>query len=351
MLEVKKLGIILKPTDLEFENFAVLNPGAYQDEDTVHLYYRAVDRQHRSSIGYARLKGPTEIVERWKQPIINRDFTYESQGVEDPRIAKIEDKFYLTYVAHDGKNAVTAYATSKDLIHFNKRGIITPQIHYHDVAKILEESSPRLKDSYFFFESYYEEQAGEGVLLWDKDTFFFPRKINGKYALIHRILPDIHIAYFNNFDEITSTKYWIDYLRDLPRNVLLENKHWFESRNIGGGCVPFETESGWVLIFHGVEGRNIGRVYHAAAALLDHDNPTTIVGRLHEPLFSPTEEWERFGPVPDVVFPTATALFGDDLYIYYGASDQYIGVAQISLSKLIAEMLDPAKRHNNHAAS
>lgn len=112
--------------------------------------------------------------------------------------------------------------------------------------------------------------------------------------------------------------------------------------------MPFETEAGWVLIFHAVEERNIGRVYHAAAALLDRDNPTKVIGRLHEPLFSPTEEWEKFGPVPNVVFPTATAIFGDDLYIYYGATDQYIAVARVSMSQLITEMLDPTKRHDNH---
>ena len=347
MLEIKKHGIILSPTDLEFENFAVLNPGAYQDGETVHLYYRAIDTKHQSSIGYARLKGPTEVVERWQKPIIDRQFDYEIQGVEDPRITKIGKKFYITYVAHDGKNAVTAYAVSSDLKKFMKRGVITPQLHYHDVAKILEEATPPLKDSYFFFESYYEEQAGEGVLLWDKDTLFFPRKINNSYALIHRILPDIQICYFNKFSDLASTQFWIDYLKNMPKYFVLENKHWFESRNIGGGCVPIETEAGWVVIFHAVEARNSGRVYHAAAALLDKDDPTKVLGRLHEPLFSPTLDWEISGFVPNVVFPTATSIFGDSLYIYYGAADRYIGVAEVSMSNLIAEMLNPANNHKS----
>ena len=75
------------------------------------------------------------------------------------------------------------------------------------------------------------------------------------------------------------------------------------------------------------------------------ENPLKEVGRLHEPLFSPTEEWETQGLVSNVVFPTSTALFGDTLYIYYGAADKRICTASVSLSELLSEMQDPTKKH------
>lgn len=343
MLNVKKLGVILRPTKFDFESVAVLNPGCYQEGRFVHLFYRAINKEHESSIGYARLKGPTTVVERLEMPIIRREYDYEKKGVEDPRIVKINDTIYMFYVAHDGKNAVTAYATTKDLKTFEKKGVITPLITYREAEKIFRKS--RLKDAYEFFAAFYEKLSGEDVLLWDKDLFSFPKKFIGKFVLVNRILPDIQLVFFDNFKELTTKKFWGNYLENLSKYVILENKHWFETRNIGGGCVPIETKDGWILIFHAVEAKNEGRVYHACAALLDKNNPLKVIGRLHEPLFSPTEEWERSGFVPNVVFPTGTALFDDTLYIYYGAADKRIAVASVKINELLEEMQDPTKGH------
>ena len=344
MVKVEKLGILLEPTQLNFERTAVLNPGVYQDGDLVHVFYRAIDRDHQSSIGYARLKGPDRVLVRKEQPVISPEYDYESKGVEDPRITKIDDTFYLTYVAHDGKNAVTAYATSSDLKTFEKKGVISPQITYHRATEIFSKS--QLKDAYAFYTSFYEENAGVGVLIWEKDVLLFPKKINGQFAMIHRILPDMQIVFFNDFKDLT-TEFWEDYLKNLAKYVILENKHWFETRNIGGGCPPIETEDGWLLIYHAVEARNQGRVYHASAALLDKENPQKVIGKLHEPLFSPVEDWEKSGFVSNVVFPTGSAQFGDTLYIYYGAADKRVCVASVSMSALLKELQDPTLGHNH----
>lgn len=341
-LEVKRLGVILEPTKNSFESEAVFNPGCYQDGNFVHVFYRAVDKDTQSSIGYAKLEGPTKVVERWEKPIINRDYDYESKGVEDPRIVKIEDTFYLFYVAHDGKNAVPALATSKDLKTFKKMGAIIPQMTYCEAEKFLENA--KVKDAYFFHASLYERKAGEDILLWIKDTFLFPRKINGKFYLITRVLPDIQIISFNDFSELT-VDFWARHLENLSKYVILENKHWFETRHVGGGCPPVETKDGWIFIFHGVEEKNAGRIYHTCTALLDKENPYKVVGRLHEPLFSPKEKWEKKGFTPNVVFATGTAVFGDDLYIYYGAADKRVAVASVNINELIAEMKDPTKGH------
>lgn len=335
MLRVKKHGIILRPTKNEFETKAVLNPAVYKDGNHVHIFYRAINTKKESSIGYAKLQGPLKVIERLKRPFMDREYEYEKKGIEDPRVVKLGKTFYMTYVAHDGKNAITAYATSKNFKDFKKHGVISPKISYHTAEKLFRQS--RLKDAYYFFSSYYQDQAGKDVLLWEKDIFLFPKKIDGKFALVHRILPDIQIVFFRSFKEL-NTGFWKKEIRHLSKDVLLEGSHWYETRNIGGGCPPIETKYGWVFIFHTVEEINQGRVYHASAALLDKKDPRKVIARLHEPLFSPTEKWEKQGFISNVVFPTGTALFGRTLYIYYGAADKYIAVASVDIDDLTHTM-------------
>ena len=333
---LKKLGVILKPTKRLFERRAVLNPACYQEGEFVHVLYRAIDDNNNSTIGYAKLKGPTKVIERKEIPLIPRAYDYEKRGVEDPRVVKFGKTLYLTYVAHDGKNALTAYATSCDLKNWKKKGIISPLVTYDFAASLFRKE--KLKDRYFMFEAHYEEMAGKDVLLWFKDVFLFPKKINGHFAMLIRILPDIQIVFFRNFKELKDRKFWKKYLKKLYENVVLENKYWFESRNIGGGSPPIYTKDGWLIIFHTVEELNKARIYHASAALLDKKNPLKVIGRLNVPLFSPEEPWEKEGFVNNVVFPTGTAIFGEDLYIYYGASDDKIAVAKTNINELIKKL-------------
>ncbi len=349
MIAVKKHGVILEPTDQDFEALAVLNPGVWKSDDgKIHLFYRAVDQNHISTIGYARLQGPTTIAERRNRPVIAPERDIERSGVEDPRITKIGETFYLTYVAHDGKNAVTAYATSQDLKTFERKGIISPRITYHEVKEMFHDAcfgNRCLKDAYYLFAAYYEEHAGADVLLWGKDMMLFPKKINGKFAMFLRTLPDIQIVFFENFSDLNNPEFWREYFKKLPEFVVLENTHWFENRHIGGGAPPIELPEGWLTIFHTAEETNKGRVYRACAALLDKENPLRVLGRLHEPLFGPDEQWEQTGEVHNVVFPTGTARFDDELYIYYGAADKRIAVASVSIRELVRELLDPTKHH------
>lgn len=335
MVTVKKLGILLEATSNEFENQAVLNPTCIQVGNTIHLFYRAVKQGNYSSIGYCKLDGPVKVVERSEKPVLYPEFDYEKHGVEDPRITFLDGTYHLFYSAFDGKNALAAHATSKDLKHWEKHGIITPDISYDEAEDIFRES--KLKEKYFFFESYYKDVVAKDVLLWEKDVFLLPEKINGKFALFHRILPEIQIIYFDKFSELT-TDYWKKYLKELADYVVLESKYWYESRNIGGGCPPIKTDEGWLLIYHAVEDSNEGKTYHTGAALLDLENPCKVLGHLKNPLFSPEEEWERKGDVNNVVFPTGTAIFEDELYIYYGAADKRIAVASVSLKELLNEL-------------
>ncbi len=148
MIEVKKEGILLRKTELEFENEGVLNPAVIREGDSVHLFYRAVQKGNHSSIGYCRLDGPLTVAERWDKPIMVPEFDYESHGVEDARIVKIEDLFYMTYTGYDGTNARGALATSKDLRHFKKQGIIVPPITYAEFV-FLAESAGKVNENYY----------------------------------------------------------------------------------------------------------------------------------------------------------------------------------------------------------
>lgn len=330
---VKKLGVILRPTKNKFETKSVLNPGIYQEGEYVHVFYRAIDNDNKSAIGYAKLKGPTKVIERNEEPIITRDYNYESLGIEDPRIVKIGSTFYLTYVAHDGKNASTALATSKDLKKFNKKGIITAKITYNEVKEIFKKIN--IKKRYLHFADFYEKEGGKDVLLWGKDVIFFPKKIKGQFALLHRVLPGIQIAFFKKMRDLNN-RFWRNHLKRLPSFTILENKYWFETSHIGGGVPPIETKEGWLLIFHATEKGK--KIYRASAALLDKNNPLKVIARLKEPLFSPTKDWEKKGLVRNVVFPTGAALFDDTIYIYYGAADQRIAAASVKMESLIKEL-------------
>jgi len=336
MIEVKKEGILLKKTALGFENEGVLNPAAIRVGDSVHIFYRAVREGNYSTIGYCKLEGPLTIKERLNTPVLIPHLNYESQGVEDPRIVKIDDTYYLTYTAFDGINALGALATSSDLKHFERRGIIVPKVTF-DEFKLLAECSGQVSKKYFRHIRHFSPD--EKVFLWDKNVIFFPRKINNKLHFLHRIRPGIQIVTVNDLSELTK-EFWENYLVNLHKYIVMDPiLEDYESSYIGGGCPPIETKHGWILIYHGVHDTVNGYVYSACAALLDLENPQKEIARLPYALFQPEFEWELFGVVDNVVFPTGTALFDDTLYIYYGAADKHIACASVSLSQLLTELL------------
>src|SRR5665213_2185546 len=128
MIDVQKEGVVLRKTGLSFEDESVLNPAVIREGDVIHLFYRAVHIRNYSSIGYCSLDSPLNVIERYDKPLLDPEFDYESHGMEDPRIVKIDELYYLTYVAFDSVNALGALATSADLKHFKKHGIIVPKI-------------------------------------------------------------------------------------------------------------------------------------------------------------------------------------------------------------------------------
>ncbi len=332
---------LLENTNNKFENLGVSNPGVCEHDGKIKMLYRATTAGNYSSFGYAELSDPTTIANRNSGPFLLPTATYESAGIEDPRIVKIDDCFYITYTAYNGTTAFGALMTTFDFIHFEKRGILTPYMSYKDFQLCLE-TCQDLNSKYLRFAKLFHKRVSPvlfpEILLWDKDICFFPRKINGKYALLHRIYPDIQIVYFDYVEELTY-EFWKSYLCRIHDHIILSGKYDFESSYVGSGCPPIETKDGWLLIYHGVQDTLNGYVYTAGAAMFDLDNPSKELGRLKTPLIQPEMDWEKEGVTPNVVFPVSAILKDDQLTIYYGAADKCIATAQLSITELIKQIL------------
>lgn len=340
MLNVEKHSIILSPTEKGFESKAVLNPGVYQEGSTLHFLYRAMQEGKPSTIGYAKTNNPLKIEERHEEPIIKGEFDYESRGVEDAKIVKIDGVYYITYIAYDGINKMGALATSKDMIHFEKKGIITPKTNFHDFECQINFSGQHINPKYHFFYNLFKEMGMENDplrFLRIRALVLFPRKINGKFAMLFSLYPGIQIVYFDRFEDLTEA-FWKNYFENFINTIVLDPQDIYEVNYIGLGCVPIETKEGWLLIYYGVQETTTGIRNFIRAALLDLENPKRVLSRLKLPLFSPSKLVLEKNQISDMVFPTGYALYGDELYIYYGISKKIIATISTKLSELLLEL-------------
>ncbi len=357
-LKIKK-KLFLESTKNKWESRAVLNPTVIKEKGVEHMFYRGVAPNGISCLGYAKIKDG-KIIERNSEPLICPTERYEKKGVEDPRITKIGNKYYLLYTGFDGKNAWIAYAVSKNLRDWKKKGIISPHISVKKARKLVK--IKKYRDKW-----WHQEIYGSKVCLWDKDAVLFPEKINGKFVMLHRFSPDIQIVKFKDFSDLQNNNFWSDYIKDLSEGedkISLHRRYKWESEHIGAGSVPIKTKQGWLLIYHGVElternflvdtynnllydfkglfhklrNRRLPLVYHAGAALLDLKKPETEIARLMKPLFSPKLDWEKQGDMNNVVFPEGAIVEKDKLKIYYGAADTRIGLAELNFRNLMKKL-------------
>lgn len=340
-IAITRHGVILEKTELGFENEGVFNPACIRVGDEVHMFYRAVRVGNYSTIGHCIFNGPLELKSRSQKPLLFPEHPYESQGIEDPRITKIEDTYYMTYSVYDKANVMGAFATSTDLKEFTKHEPITPRLTYREYKKLVE-CCPELNPKYLFHYNVLKEHGlGEAMahqlMLWDKNLMFFPRKFNGKFALLHRLHPGIQLVYFNDPSELTDS-FWAEYIMNLRQHIVMDPKLRHESSHIGGGAPPIETEDGWLFIYHAAQDTPKGFVYHACAALLDRDDPMKVLARLDRPLITPNDAAEKVGIVRNIVFPSGVVEFDDRLYIYYGGADERIAVASVNKNDLLQRL-------------
>lgn len=212
----------------------------------------------------------------------------EEYGVEDPRISRIEEKYYFTYVCVSRFGISTALASTVDFNRIDRLGVIFPPEN--------------------------------------KDVVLFPEKIDGDYVAIHR-----------PWTQFSPPQMWLARSRDLTHwgshaPIRMETNEW-EAERVGAGPPPIKTPEGWLLLYHGRKSsprpQEVGE-YGAGLLLLDLKDPSKILAKSAEPFLTPEAEFEREGFVPNVVFPTGIVESDDSYLIYYGAADTYCGVVELS---------------------
>ena len=286
---------ILRPVpEHPWESRYVFNPAMFELEGKIHYIYRAMGEEMISRLGYACSKDGCTIDERLPYPIFEPAAPEEVRGVEDPRVTVIGDTCFMTY---------TAFAETSQI------GIT--RIKTKD---LLEKKWDWGKRVYPF--------PGET----NKNAALFPKKIRGKYAMFHRIDPNIWIAYSNEM------KSWFD-----SRKIMGPREGMWDCVKVGIAGPPIEIDEGWLQIYHGVDEH---RVYRLGVLILDREDPEKIIYRSEDPIIEPCEEYECRGLVPNVVFSCGAVMKGDGLQLSYGASDTVIGVTDFTLDEILSPFRD-----------
>ena len=289
---------IVSPRGDRFESDGTFNPAVIKQGRKFVMLYRAQDHRGTSSLGYATSHDGIHFVRR-SEPVLISEAPYEKGGgVEDPRLVKFADIFYLTYTGYnnvdgvgtDKKDAQLCLATSTDLLHWKRQGILLPAY------------------------------KGKWNVKWTKSGAIVPQKINGKYWM-----------YFLGDARDKDTQMGVAYSEDLlhwtealDHPVLSSRGGLFDSQVVEPGPSPVLTSEGIFLIYNGADDKNI---YSTGWVLFDKNDPTKVLSRAQEPVFSPGPEWEKVGQVPNVVFVEGLVRDRGRWLFYYGGADKNVGVA------------------------
>jgi predicted GH43/DUF377 family glycosyl hydrolase len=224
-------------------------------------------------------------------------------GCEDPRMTRIEDRIYMTYVAYDGSGPPRVALTS---------------IHIDDfLARNWRWKRPVLISE-------------PGVV--NKNACIFPEKVGSSYVILHRVFPDILIDFVDDLDFDGETRWLQSRAHIKPR----KDSFW-DSRKVGAGPPPIKTAAGWLLIYQAIGERDSNR-YKIGAMLLDLKDPAKVIARSDKPLLEPEARYENEGWKSGVVYPCGAAVIKDRLYVYYGGADMFTCVASIKLEELLDKL-------------
>jgi predicted GH43/DUF377 family glycosyl hydrolase len=294
---------VLSPQGTGWESAGTFNPAVlfvptYPGPGKFVMLYRAQDAAGTSRLGYAESTDGIHFTRR-PEPILSPEASYEKDGgVEDPRLQKLGDTYYLTYTGYNKRDAQLCLATSRDLVHWQRQGVILPA---------------------------YEGNWSVG---WTKSGAIVPQKVDGKYWM-----------YWLGTAADKTDQMGLSYSTDLlhwteatSTPVLSPRPGQFDSRVVEPGPPPILTPDGIVLIYNGADDR---LVYRTGIAIFDPADPRNLLSRTDEPVFAPEKDWEKVGQVPNVVFiegmADARALQQDQFLFYYGGADKFVGVATATL--------------------
>lgn len=261
-------------------------------KDTRGLVYQGTD--FLTSVSHIRLARSKDGVNFTVDdtPFLSPSSPEEKYGIEDARVVHLDGRWYINYTIVSEDSWSTALSVTDDFQSVERLGII-----------------------------FHPE---------NKDVAIFPETINGKYAALHRPSnngfgkPSIWYA------ESPDLVHWgkhrcIARPRSIPQ----------ESLKIGGGSAPIKTEDGWLVIYHAKDNITRGTLF---AMLLDLEKPWNIRKRGRLPLLEPEDDYETSGFFSNVVFSNGALLRDNELYIYYGASDEYSCLATIPLQEVLTAL-------------
>jgi len=282
---------VIAPRGNSWEEAGTFNPAVIVRGDKVVMLYRAQDKQGTSRLGYAESTDGIHFTRR-DEPVLSPSAEYEADGgVEDPRLVQFGDTYYLTYTGYNKKDAQLCLANSKDLIHWDRKGVIIPA------------------------------NKGNWNVKWTKSGAIVPEKINGKYWMYFLgTTPD-------NKDQAglassTDLLHWTE-ATQVP--VLPVRPGRFDSRVAEPGPSPIVTSKGIVLVYNGADDK---LVYRTGVAIFDRNDPRKLLWRSDEPVFMPEKNWEKIGQVPNVVFVEGMIQQRDRYLFYYGGGDTNVGIAE-----------------------
>jgi predicted GH43/DUF377 family glycosyl hydrolase len=294
---------LITAEQLPYRANSVFNPGAGRVGDETVLLMRVEDRRGISHLQVAR---STDGVTDWRfdpVPLLSPDperHPEEIWGCEDPRLTWLPERreWIIAYTAYSKLGPLVSLAATTDFREVRRLGPVMP---------------PE-----------------------DKDAALFPRRIGGRWLMIHRPSPLRGLAHMW-MSKSPDLRHWGDH------ELLLEAREgaWWDAGKIGLGPPPLETSEGWLVMYHGVHLTASGSLYRLGFVLLDLDDPRVVLNRSDEWVFGPTEAYERTGDVVGVTFPCGWILDSDNdqLRVYYGAADSTIGLATASLSQVLEYVL------------
>jgi len=309
------------------------NPGAWRDPDTgeIYLLYRAsgFDSELRVCFGLAKSTDGIHFERVGEGPVVSPSADgFDAGCIEDPRIVKIGDWFFITY-------ACRPFPPGEYWLPVTQRKYRPPSFP-NDFPWFLRENATTTgllltKD----FKSFIRAGRMTSATNDDRDVVLFPEKVGGKYMMLHRPMNWVG-AHYGTFHPGIWLAMSDDLLEWGASRLLAKAELAWEGGKIGTNTPPIKTARGWLTLYHalGLDGR-----YRVGALLLDTHDPTRVIGRSHQPLLEPEEPYELEGYYNGCVFPCGKVLIEDTLYVYYGAADRCVGLATCRLDELLEDLV------------
>lgn len=290
-------------------------------------------------------------------PIIERDAIPSSNSVFNSAVVAFEDGFAGVFRCDNKAVQMNIFAGfSKDGIHWDiehepivmqsgNTDMIDSDYKYDPRVVFIEDRywitwcngyhGPTIGIAYTFdFREFF--QCENAFLPFNRNGVLFPKKINGKYAMLSRPSDNGHTPFGDIYISFSpDMKYWGEH-RLVMKTTPFEQSAW-QCTKIGAGPIPILTSEGWLMIYHGVINTCNGFRYAMGAALLEENAPEKVRYRTKPYLLSPSVTYEQVGDVPNVIFPCA-ALHDEEtdrLSVYYGAADTVVGLAFGKLSEVV----------------